>query len=70
MKTPWNFTTDKLPQEMKDVLVYIERNSWKYGRKKEIAIGWHIGGKWHVDERSGVVCIAWMPLPKPPVKKA
>ena len=68
----WTHVLDGLPPEMKNVLVYIERNALKGGkciRKKEIAIGWHIGGSWHVDGCSGVVCMAWMPLPKKPTIK-
>ena len=65
----WIMAEDQLPEECKNVLVYIERDAWgkrECYRKKEIAIGWHIGGRWHVDGCSGVIGLAWMPLPKPP----
>ena len=72
MDRKWILTREKLPPECISVLVYIERDAWKNGklvRKKAVDIGWHVGGSWHVDMCTGVVCIAWMPLPKPPLKK-
>lgn len=68
----WTMVHDALPEEAKNVLVYVERDSWqkngKLKRKKCVEIGWHIGGSWNVDGCSHVVGIAWMPLPKPPKK--
>lgn len=66
----WVSVNDKLPEQGKNVLVYIERNAYYrngvVARKREIAIGWHIEGSWHVDECSGVVGICWQGLPELP----
>ena len=66
----WMHVKNALPEEGENVLVYIERSAWdddgEYIRKKEIAIGWHIGGNWHVDGCSRVEGLCWMPLPEPP----
>lgn len=65
----WVSVKDKLPELGKNVLVYIERNAYRYDetfRKREIAIGRHIEGRWHVDECIDVVGICWQELPEPP----
>ena len=65
----WVSVKDKLPELGKNVLVYIERNAYrgnKITRKREIAIGWHIKGLWHVDGCSEVVVFCWQELPEPP----
>lgn len=65
----WVSVKDKLPEWGKDILVYIERNAYqgnKITRKREIAIGWHIKGLWHVDGCSKVVVFYWQELPEPP----
>lgn len=64
----WVSVKDKLPELGKNVLVYIERNAYrgnKITRKREIAIGWHIKGLWHVDGCSEVVVFYWQELPEP-----
>ena len=69
-KPYWVSVREGLPKNCADVLAYIERNAWGDGdapyRKREIAIGYHVNGLWHVDWCSGVDCIAWMPLPQAP----
>ena len=67
----WISVKERVPEDVEDVLVYIEHDSWAYGansaqRKREIAIGYFICGHWHADGFSNVVGICWMPLPKPP----
>ena len=65
----WVSVKDKLPEQGKNVLVYIERNAYRFDeiiRKREIAIGWHIDGRWHVDGCSKVVGFWWQELPEPP----
>ena len=65
----WISVKDKLPEQGKNVLVYIERNAYRFDeiiRKREIAIGWHMEGRWHVDGCSGVVGLYWQELPEPP----
>lgn len=65
----WVSVKDRLPEQGKDVLVYIERNAYRFDeiiRKREIAIGWHIEGRWHVDGCSGVIGFYWRELPEPP----
>ena len=60
----WISVKDKLPELGKNVLVYIERNAYrgnKITRKREIAIGWHIKGLWHVDGCSEVVVFSATP---------
>lgn len=69
-KPRWIPVTEKLPENCVDVLAYIERMAWGDGdapyRKREIAIGYHVNGLWHVDGCSHVDCNAWMPLPELP----
>lgn len=66
----WVSVKDRLPEQGKNVLVYIERNAYyrngEIARKREIAIGRHIEGRWHVDECIDVVGICWQELPEPP----
>lgn len=66
----WFSVKDRLPEQGKNVLVYIERNAYyrngEIARKREIAIGWHIEGRWHVDGCSKVVGFYWQELPEPP----
>ena len=65
----WVSVKDRMPEQGKDVLVYIERNAYrgsKITRKREIAIGWHIKGLWNVDGCSKVVVFYWQELPEPP----
>lgn len=66
----WINVEERLPEEDETVLVYIERAAWGddgYAkRKKEIAIGWQIDGRWHVDGCMRVKGLYWMPLPGPP----
>ena len=65
----WTMIEDGLPEDCVHVLVYFERNAWIDGkiiRRRDIENGWHVDGKWHVDGCSGVVGIAWMPLPDAP----
>lgn len=61
-----------MPEPYTNVLMYIERDAWVDGhdnpiRKKEVAIG-NVSpdGSCYVDGCSGVVPIAWMPLPEAP----
>lgn len=68
-RNEWVSVKDKLPELGKNVLVYIERNAYRFDeiiRKREIAIGWHMEGRWHVDGCSGVVGLYWQELPEPP----
>ena len=68
-RNTWVSVKDKLPEQGKDVLVYIERNAYRFDeviRKREIAIGWHIEGRWHVDGCSKVVGLYWQELPELP----
>ena len=66
----WISVKDRVPEDGETVLVYIERAAWGddgYAkRKKEIAIGWQIDGRWHVDGCMRVKGLYWMPLPGPP----
>ena len=66
----WISVEEQLPPECEEALLFYERNAWdehneRY-RKKDIDVGWQCDGHWHVDGCSGVVGIAWMPLPEPP----
>lgn len=68
-KPSWIPVETALPEETVSVLVYAERNAYDdkgQFRKKVIDIGWQVDGKWHIDGCSGVVGIAWMPMPTPP----
>jgi hypothetical protein len=70
-KSSWIFVETALPEEGVSVFVYAERNAYNDKcrfRKKVIDIGWQVDGIWHIDGCSGVVGIAWMPLPTPPNK--
>ena len=69
-KTQW-ISGKKRPELYREVLAYIERDSWGNGKnrptkKREIAIAYYGGGNWHAGTRSGVRCLYWMPLPAPP----
>ena len=66
----WISVKDRLPEDGETVLVYIERAAWGddgYAKlKNEIAIGWQIDKRWHVDGCTKVKGLHWMPLPEPP----
>ena len=71
----WIPVKNALPEEGKNVLIYIERDAMggNESRRREIAIGcqidgkWYeIDGKWYVNGCSRVEGLYWMPLPKPP----
>lgn len=70
LRRRWIPVAERLPEDCTDVLAYIERNAWGDGdaphRKREIAIGYHVNGLWHVDGCSRVDCISWQALPEPP----
>ena len=70
MSAPWISVADRLPPEFEKVLMFYSRNAWddsgdRY-RTTDFDAGWQCDGHWHVDGCSGVVCIAWMPIPDPP----
>ena len=66
-QTRWIPVRERLPEDGEYVLLYYERDAWIDNdciRKKDIDKGWQIEGRWHVYGASGVVGIAWMPLPE------
>ena len=69
-KVRWISVEDRLPPEFEKVLMFYSRNAWGDNgdrfRTTDIDAGWQCGGHWHVDGCSGVVGIAWMPIPDPP----
>lgn len=67
----WIFVDERLPECGETVLLYFERNAWDERgdmfRRRDMDMGFQYNGNWHVDGCSGVVGIAWMPRPKPPL---
>lgn len=62
----WISVKDRLPEECEDVLIYNEHKSAGINgtsTNKTISIGWHVGGRWHVDMKCRVKALFWMPLP-------
>lgn len=67
-KQEWIPCSSKLPEECERVLMFYERNAYNDEgcyRKVTQDVGWQVNGNWFVDGCSGVVGIAWMPLPEP-----
>ena len=63
----WIPCEERLPVDLKDVLVWYEYYNYKFNKLKQTyGIGWIYEGMWNGDVCGEQArCIAWMPLPQP-----